>query len=1147
MAVGQSVANAIIAMREDDGSTNYVSYTPGTAPGDWQPTAPSYAPAENPQWATLKPFAMTSDSQFLPPPPPALDSAEYAQDVNETLDLGSVDSTTRTADETQIAHFWNDGAGTYTPPGHWNAIADAVAQQQGDSLAQDARLFAMLNVAEADAAIVAWNAKFTYNTWRPIQLADGAGTAVNSQIETIANWEPLLSTPPFPEYISGHSTFSAAAAAVLSSVFGDNFSFTATSTSLPGVTRSYTSFEQAAEEAGMSRIYGGIHFLFSDTAALTAGSDLGAYVLQTFSTAEDTTPPTIAITSPATGSVTTASNVTITGTVLDHLSGVESLDVQVDGGSFAPLSFDSLGNFSFATTFATTGSADGTHTIGFEATNYAGITTQVIDVAVTLDTKPPTISLTSPAAGSLTAVETLTGTADGNGSAITALSYDFDGGTSYPVAFNSDGTFSTPLDLSGLATGSHTLTVTAENATGQTTTATVSLDIAAPLPLTLSSIAPTAGSTDVGVTFRPKVMFSQPIDTTTLTPADFYLTDPTGAVIPTTIVPSDDGTYAWLFPTNPMPGASTITLTVDGSGIKAADGTMLDAAGDGKAGSVLTETFTTVSTANVPGTTLSGIVADPGPDDKPDTYDDVRPGPDGVLMTGDDIYLLPIAGVTVSILGDPQDTTTTGADGSFSFTSVPSGDVKLVIDGTTATNPPAGFYFPEMVMDLDIKPGEVNTVMGSMTTPQGQGVNPTDLGVYLPRVASSILRTVSSTQPTTLTVQGAAGQGLTPQQQQELTLTVQPNSLVGPNGQKLATGQVGISMVPPQLVMDMLPAGVMQHSFDITIQAPGVTTFSTPASLTFPNVFNAPPGTQLDVLSFDHTTGRLIIDGTATVSADRLTATTDPGSGVTAPGWHALTPPGALANSPGATIQNVQVVDQDDEKAQLEVPGLLGDVITVDLSSVGGVGNAFTGLAVEPAADNVYGTIITDDLASQSVLYFVPDLEDPIYATLSAQNPAIRSVITLEGTVLNVGNIPNEPPSRHVTLTTYIDVSGGYSSQGTDAVGGEDVQLQNDATLEDYRVEQRLSYFGYLYKNGDPIQVDGIEDADPTTDDWANGVFVAATAGSKTVVPTAFNSGEIAWLNAQNAPLWRNIATDLATQGFDFSAANGHTWGTRLA
>ena len=252
--------------------------------------------------------------------------------------------------------------------------------------------------------------------------------------------------------------------------------------------------------------------------------------------------------------MTTASNVTITGTVLDHLSGVESLEDQVDGGCSAPLSFDSLGNFSFTTTFPTDGSADGSHTIRFEATNFVGIVTPVDDVAVTLDTKAPTIGLTSPVAGALTDGELFAGTADGNGSAITALSYNFDGQTEIPVTFGTDGSFSQPLDESRLTIGDHTLTVTARNAAGNVTQDTVSLNLTAHPALTLSSVAPSNGSTDVGVTFRPKINFSRPIDTSTLTASDFYLTDTTGATIPTTIVPSDDGTYAWLFPTNPMPG-----------------------------------------------------------------------------------------------------------------------------------------------------------------------------------------------------------------------------------------------------------------------------------------------------------------------------------------------------------------------------------------------------------------------------------------------------------------------------------------------------------------------------------------------------------------------------------------------------------------
>jgi hypothetical protein len=1018
-SVGQSVANAIIAMRQNDGSTNYVDYTPGSAPGDWQPTAPMFMVAENPQWAALKPFAMTSDSQFRPGAPPALTSQDYATAVNKTLDLGASNSTTRTADETQIAKFWNDGAGTYTPPGHWNSIAEAVAQQQGESLAQAARLFAELNVAEADAAIVAWDAKYTYNTWRPIQLAGGAGTAVNSQIETIANWTPLINTPPFPEYISGHSTFSGAAAAILTSVFGANYSFTASSMGLPGVTRSYTSFAQTAAEAGESRIYGGIHFEFSNQAALTAGGNLGAYVLQTFSTSADKTPPTIAVTNPPTGSVTTSTNLTITGTVLDNLSGVASLQAQVDGGAFAPVSFNSQGHVSLTTTFATDGSADGVHTIGFEATDVAGNVTQVLDVSMTLDTRVPAIALTSPTTGAaLTAATVLAGSADGTGSPITSLVYEFDSGLEIPIAFGSDGTFSQALNLSGLKLGNHTLTVTARDAAGNVTQDSATVNLASPPALTLSNVAPSDGAVDVGVTFRPKIDFSRPIDISTLTASDFYLTDSTGATIPTTIVPASDGSYAWLFPTNPMPGGSVITMVLDGSQIKASDGTLLDAASTGTAGSKLMETFTTVSTASVPGTGLSGVVADPGPDLKPGTRDDVQAGPDGVLMTGDDVYLLPIAGVSVSILGDPQDRTVTGADGSFSFSSVPTGDVKLVVDGRTATNPPSGYYFPEMVMDLSIQPGQANTVMGSMMTPQGEGANPLDRGVYLPRVATSILKSVSTTVPTTVGVNGTSAPDLTPQQQQELTLTVQPGSLVGASGQTMSTGQVGISTVPPQLVMDMLPTGVMQHTFDITIQAPGVTTFSTPATLTFPNVFNAAPGTKLDVLSFDHTTGRLVIDGTATVSADGLMATTDPGSGVTAPGWHGLTPPGSendppcYPSTPTIHIEPIPVLDgiQDyyfstDTGSFRLAFGNAAKPIDPSQNPCSPVNDQATSLIVQITVDG-FPTAFLDGLASQTF-------------TLEPGQQQYREV-SLKKLLVNLQNIPND---RLYGVTIHLDLN----------------------------------------------------------------------------------------------------------------------------
>src|SRR5262249_3028060 len=152
-------------------------------------------------------------------------------------------------------------------------------------------------------------------------------------------------------------------------------------------------------------------------------------------------------------------------------------------------------------------------------------------------------------------------------------------------------------------------------------------------------------------TFRPKVTFSRPIDMTTLTTANFYATDTTGTRLKATIVPSDDGTYAWLFLAKPMPGGSTITLTADGSTIQAADGSLLEAEAMGARAGMLIRWSPPVGGTFPPGTTLSGMVADPGPDLKPMTFEDVRVGPDGVLSTADDVYLHPIANAKVFILG----------------------------------------------------------------------------------------------------------------------------------------------------------------------------------------------------------------------------------------------------------------------------------------------------------------------------------------------------------------------------------------------------------------------------------------------------------------------------------------------------------------
>jgi hypothetical protein len=398
--------------------------------------------------------------------------------------------------------------------------------------------------------------------------------------------------------------------------------------------------------------------------------------------------------------------------------------------------------------------------------------------------------------------------------------------------------------------------------------------------------APSDGATEVGVTFRPKVSFSEPVNPASLTTNSFYASA-AGRLLNAAIVPANDGTFAWLFLQQPMPGGTEVRVTLDGSRIfSAKDGVMLDPDGDGAAGGVADFAFTTVSVQALAGTSLSGIVTDPGPDTIPRTADDLSAGVDGQVGTSDDRFLLPIAGVKVFLLGREDQPVITGADGLFHFDAVPAGDVKVVVDGRTASNPPAGMYFPEMVIDAQMIPGQANWTMTN--GPE----------VYLPRLASAILQTVDVTKINVIQATPEGAQGLSAFQRSQLTIELPANSLIGPDGRPLSSGQIGISTVPSDIVRDMLPPGVLQHTFDITVQAPGIATFSTPAAMTFPNVFNAAPGTKLNFLSFDHTTGRLVIEGTATVTADGASVRTDPGTGITHPGWHGLTPPGSPNDPP---------------------------------------------------------------------------------------------------------------------------------------------------------------------------------------------------------------------------------------------------------
>jgi hypothetical protein len=295
IAWGQTVANAVLAWRSQDGANATSTYQPapaGGTPGVYEltpaaglePKLPGFVPALSPQWGGVTPWAMKSAAQFLPPPPPAVNSAEYAADFNQTKSLGDTNSTTRTADETLVAHFWADVPGhSVTPPGHWDEIAEHIALRDNLSLVANAHLFGLLNIGLADAAINCWDAKYVYNYWRPITaIRDPRASQINPATTADPNWTPLWNTPNFPSYTSGHSTFSGTACAILTSLFGAHKHFTIGSDDMPGTTRSFKSFTQAANEAGESRVVGGIHFQFDNTAGLQAGTRLGTYIAKKF-------------------------------------------------------------------------------------------------------------------------------------------------------------------------------------------------------------------------------------------------------------------------------------------------------------------------------------------------------------------------------------------------------------------------------------------------------------------------------------------------------------------------------------------------------------------------------------------------------------------------------------------------------------------------------------------------------------------------------------------------------------------------------------------------------------------------------------------------------------------------------------------------
>jgi hypothetical protein len=280
LAWGKKVALAVLAKRANCGFDKPI---PGkyssTVPGQWRETPSAFRPPLLPYWGHVTPFVMTSPAQFRAPPPESLGSKEYAEELAFVANHGARDNADRTEYQTYCTPFWSDDLGTATPPGHWNVIAQEIARRKHLSVPESARLFALLDMAEADAAISCWETKYFYRLWRPETALRELDPKTNPNVVLHPEFIPNLPSPSFPTYTSGHSTFSAAAAKVLATFFGtDDIEFSVASDGLAGVVHTFKSFSEASREAGMSRVWGGIHTMSDNLEAQKAGAKIGEWV-----------------------------------------------------------------------------------------------------------------------------------------------------------------------------------------------------------------------------------------------------------------------------------------------------------------------------------------------------------------------------------------------------------------------------------------------------------------------------------------------------------------------------------------------------------------------------------------------------------------------------------------------------------------------------------------------------------------------------------------------------------------------------------------------------------------------------------------------------------------------------------------------------
>jgi hypothetical protein len=272
IAVGRQAAAAMIRARTGDGAFDPDSWDISTGPGRWRPTPPTNI-QDGAWFADLKPFVLPDAAMFRTAGPPALTSDAYARDLNEVKALGGVDSTVRTLDQTESAKWWHDRRLT-----EW-AMKRQLAEVRHLSTLQTARMFAMVDIVNADALIACYNEKKRWSFWRPVTAVQEADLDGNPATVADPSWMPLLVTPPFPDYTSGHTCSFSAITLTWQRFFGRDDIPTSAYSADSGTTRSFPSFSSALAEVVEARIWGGVHFRSADVRGLTIGAGTARYVL----------------------------------------------------------------------------------------------------------------------------------------------------------------------------------------------------------------------------------------------------------------------------------------------------------------------------------------------------------------------------------------------------------------------------------------------------------------------------------------------------------------------------------------------------------------------------------------------------------------------------------------------------------------------------------------------------------------------------------------------------------------------------------------------------------------------------------------------------------------------------------------------------